>query len=81
MNKLPLVLVLLLFGCTPPAPITLPPERVVCPPVAPEGTCPPLPPYLGRDFTDVWADVQIMRGVCSESLNVWRDSHRVCQED
>ena len=81
LRNLTLLLFIAVGGCTSRQPLLLPPQRVVCPPIAPDVECPPLPEYDQREFVDVWADAMIAHGVCSESLKVWRESHAECEEE
>lgn len=76
-----LLLLLTMGGCAATQPLTLPPQRSVCPPVAPEAPCPPLPAYDERTFVDTWADAMVAHGVCKESLQVWRDAWEQCHAD
>ena len=80
LRNLTLLLFIAVGGCTSRQPLLLPPQRVVCPPIAPDVECPLLPEYADRDFVDVWGDTMIAHGVCSESLKVWRDTWSECHE-
>ena len=81
LRNLTLLLLFAVGGCASRQPLPLPPQRVICPPIAPDVECPPLPAYADRDFVDVWADAMIAHGVCSESLKVWQESHAECKEE
>ena len=73
------VIVLAVVGCSRPARTVVKVDRVPCPPVKLEVSCPVTPtPIVGETWEDFSDRVKVWGVTCKAAISAWEEAHAFC---